>query len=148
MHIDFGFVFGIAPGNAFSMETCAFKLTAEMVDVMGGTKSPHYATYQNACLEAFLIARKHAATTCKMVEIMAHKSCYPCFEKNSRALDQFIARHHLASQDLQIVAARNTNESNQARVAYKTLTVPEAKKDQQRAEKVVAHLVYVLMLYV
>ena len=33
IHIDFGFVFGIAPGKKFSMETAPFKLTAEKVDV-------------------------------------------------------------------------------------------------------------------
>ncbi|RLN61924.1 hypothetical protein BBJ29_006815 [Phytophthora kernoviae] len=35
VHIDFGFVLGIAPGNTFSLETAPFKLTPEMVEVMG-----------------------------------------------------------------------------------------------------------------
>jgi len=34
VHIDFGFVFGLAPGKAFSMETAPWKLTPELVDVM------------------------------------------------------------------------------------------------------------------
>ena len=33
IHIDYGFVFGIAPGKQFSMETAPWKLTEEMVDV-------------------------------------------------------------------------------------------------------------------
>ena len=33
IHIDFGFVFGLAPGKQFSMETAPWKLTEEMVDV-------------------------------------------------------------------------------------------------------------------
>ena len=33
IHIDYGFVFGIAPGKKFSMETAPWKLTEEMVDV-------------------------------------------------------------------------------------------------------------------
>ncbi len=33
IHIDFGFVFGLAPGKAFSMERAPWKLTKEMVDV-------------------------------------------------------------------------------------------------------------------
>ena len=34
IHIDFGFVFGLAPGKAFSMETAPWKLTPEMVEVI------------------------------------------------------------------------------------------------------------------
>jgi phosphatidylinositol kinase/protein kinase (PI-3 family) len=33
IHIDFGFVFGLAPGKQFSMETAPWKLTEEMADV-------------------------------------------------------------------------------------------------------------------
>jgi len=33
VHIDFGFVFGLAPGKAFSMETAPWKLTPELVEV-------------------------------------------------------------------------------------------------------------------
>ena len=33
IHIDFGFVFGLAPGKAFSMEKAPWKLTTEMVEV-------------------------------------------------------------------------------------------------------------------
>lgn len=33
IHIDFGFVFGLAPGKAFSMERAPWKLTAEMAEV-------------------------------------------------------------------------------------------------------------------
>ena len=33
IHIDFGFILGIAPGNKFSLETSPFKLTAEMMEV-------------------------------------------------------------------------------------------------------------------
>lgn len=41
IHIDFGFVFGIAPGGSFSLEqSTPFKLTDEMLEVMGGLGSP------------------------------------------------------------------------------------------------------------
>lgn len=33
IHIDFGFVFGLAPGKAFSMEKAPFKLNEELSDV-------------------------------------------------------------------------------------------------------------------
>jgi hypothetical protein len=35
IHIDFGFILSIAPGGSFSVETAPFKLTEEMVDVLG-----------------------------------------------------------------------------------------------------------------
>jgi phosphatidylinositol 4-kinase len=38
VHIDFGFLLGIAPGNAWSLETAPFKLTAEMMELMGGVE--------------------------------------------------------------------------------------------------------------
>jgi len=34
IHIDFGFVFGLAPGKQFSMEKAPWKLTIEMTEVM------------------------------------------------------------------------------------------------------------------
>ena len=39
VHIDFGFILGIAPGGAWSFETAPFKLTGEMIEVMGGLDS-------------------------------------------------------------------------------------------------------------
>ena len=40
IHIDFGFVFGLAPGKQFSMETAPWKLTEEMADVCVHTTAP------------------------------------------------------------------------------------------------------------
>ena len=39
IHIDFGFILGMAPGGNFALETCPFKLPIEYVDVMGGLES-------------------------------------------------------------------------------------------------------------
>ena len=38
IHIDFGFVFGISPGN-IGFETTAFKMTKEYVNLMDGINS-------------------------------------------------------------------------------------------------------------
>ena len=41
MHIDFGFVLGRAPGGRAALEASVpFKLTREMVDVLGGPEAP------------------------------------------------------------------------------------------------------------
>ena len=96
IHIDFGFVFGLAPGKAASMETCPFKLTNEMVDVMGGEKSPHFDLYKKLCGDAYMIALDHADALCDLVDMMAYRSEFPCFQYNPRAAQQFrdrITRH-------------------------------------------------------
>ena len=95
VHIDFGFVFGIAPGNKASMETCPFKLTTEFLDVLGGHASEHALLFRVMVAQALSVARRHASTTIKMVEIMAHESSYPCFRNPAASVSGFIARHHL-----------------------------------------------------
>ena len=92
IHIDFGFVFGLAPGKAFSMETCPFKLTEEMVDVMGGPASPHFELYKKLCADAYVIATSHSETLCSLVDMMSANSPYPCFQYNPNAAAQFRRR--------------------------------------------------------
>lgn len=59
IHIDFGFVFGLAPGKALSLEKAPWKLTVEMVEVMGGMDSAHFKMYADLCVQAFKVARVH-----------------------------------------------------------------------------------------
>jgi phosphatidylinositol 4-kinase len=61
VHIDFGFVFGLAPGKQLSLEKAPWKLTIEMVDVMGGRDSKHFKKYTELCVAAFRCARQHAS---------------------------------------------------------------------------------------
>ena len=78
------------------METCPFKLTNEMVDVMGGEKSPHFDLYKKLCGDAYMIALDHADALCDLVDMMAYRSEFPCFQYNPRAAQQFrdrITRH-------------------------------------------------------
>lgn len=54
VHIDYGFILGIAPGGRFSLETAPFKLTAEMVEAMGGTQSEYFKAYVIFLIQGFL----------------------------------------------------------------------------------------------
>ena len=81
IHIDFGFVFGLAPGKAFSMElSCPFKLTEEYVAVMGGVGSPGWAYFRQLLVDGLRVCRRQAEVVETLMEIMAHQSRYPCFQ--------------------------------------------------------------------
>ncbi|TMW55171.1 hypothetical protein Poli38472_013933 [Pythium oligandrum] len=85
VHIDFGFFLGRAPGGSFSFETAPFKLTTEMVDVLGGRQSTQFKYFSGLCVKGALAARKHAETIYSLVEVMSFHSKLPCFLTNTAA---------------------------------------------------------------
>jgi len=81
IHIDFGFVFGIAPGGSFSLEmSTPFKLTEEMLDAMGGMQSPFFAEFVTLFCCGFLALQAHMDTFIAIVEITCVGSSFKCFE--------------------------------------------------------------------
>lgn len=81
IHIDFGFVFGIAPGGSFSLEmSTPFKLTEEMLDVMGGLRSPLFSEFVTLFCCGFLALQSHCDTFLTLVEITSKESTFKCFE--------------------------------------------------------------------
>lgn len=79
LHIDFGFCFDIAPGG-IKFERAPFKLTSEMVAVMGGsTTSQPYRWFEELCIKSFLAARQHCAHLAHIVMVMLD-SGLPCFK--------------------------------------------------------------------
>lgn len=105
IHIDFGFVMGMAPGNDFSMERAPFKLTKEYVEVMGGLDSECYKEYERLVVEGFKEARKNSQIALGLVEIMMYKSRYPCFTGkygNGVSLKRFEKRLMLDVPDNQV----------------------------------------------
>lgn len=102
IHIDFGFVFGLAPGKQASLEKAPWKLTQEMADVMSGLNSAYFAEYKKLCAKAFISARKHADKFCTLFEIMAHESNYPAFKYNAHWISDFRAKlvTHIPDADI------------------------------------------------
>lgn len=91
IHIDFGFVFGVAPGGSFSLEmSTPFKLTEEMLDVMGGLKSPLFSEFVTLFCCGFLALQPYAGTFLTIVEIMCKDSTFKCFE--GRDTDDMVSR--------------------------------------------------------
>ncbi|KAL8906073.1 MAG: hypothetical protein Q9207_002257 [Kuettlingeria erythrocarpa] len=84
LHIDFGFCFDIAPGGV-RFERAPFKLTTEMIDVMGGsTTSQSYRWFEELCVKAFLVSRQHTEKLCHIV-VMMLGSGLPCFKPETIA---------------------------------------------------------------
>lgn len=81
IHIDFGFVFGIAPGGSFSLEmSTPFKLTEEMLDVMGGLRSPLFSEFVTLFCCGFLTLQSYCDTFLTLVEITCTDSTFKCFD--------------------------------------------------------------------
>lgn len=79
LHIDFGFCFDIVPGGV-KFEQSPFKLTREMVRVMGGsTNTQAYKWFEELCVKCFLACRLHMDSLIGMVIPML-ESGLPCFK--------------------------------------------------------------------
>jgi phosphatidylinositol 4-kinase len=79
LHIDFGFCFDIVPGGV-KFEAAPFKLTHEMVMVMGGsTETQAYKWFEELCVKAFLSCRPYCDTIIEVVRPMLD-SGLPCFK--------------------------------------------------------------------
>lgn len=82
LHIDFGFCFDIAPGG-IKFERAPFKLTSEMVAVMGGGPDHQaFKWFEELCVKAFLAARQHTEKLSQIVLLMMD-SGLPCFKPES-----------------------------------------------------------------
>jgi phosphatidylinositol 4-kinase len=79
LHIDFGFCFDIAPGGV-KFERAPFKLTTEMVAVMGGsTDHQAYKWFEELCVKAYLASRQYTEKLSQLVLLMMD-SGLPCFK--------------------------------------------------------------------
>lgn len=81
LHIDFGFCFDIAPGGV-KFERAPFKLTPEMIAVMGGAdanSSQAYRWFEELTVKAFLSSRQYCDKLSHVVGLMLD-SGLPCFK--------------------------------------------------------------------
>ncbi|CEI64923.1 Phosphatidylinositol 4-kinase stt4 [Fusarium venenatum] len=82
LHIDFGFCFDIAPGG-IKFERAPFKLTTEMVAVMGGSmEHQSFKAFEELCVKAFLASRQYCEKLSQVVSLMMD-SGLPCFKPES-----------------------------------------------------------------
>ncbi|KAI0558750.1 1-phosphatidylinositol 4-kinase [Gracilaria domingensis] len=80
IHIDFGFLLSNSPGGNMEFEKAPFKLTEEMVQVMGGTNSGAFKLYRKLCVQGYLEACRYANKILLMVDTMyPGNETMPCF---------------------------------------------------------------------
>lgn len=94
IHIDFGFVFGISPGN-LNFESAPFKLTKEYIEIMG---NEYFEYFKLLILRGFLELKKHIDYLVNLLSIMAVRSKLPCFsgqEKSEMIIIKFREKFHL-----------------------------------------------------
>ena len=81
LHIDFGFCFDISPGGV-RFERAPFKLTEEMIAVLGGpdaSTSQSYRWFEELTIKAFLCSRQYSSKLMHLVSLMLD-SGLPCFK--------------------------------------------------------------------
>ncbi|RCI03729.1 phosphatidylinositol-4- kinase, partial [Rhizopus stolonifer] len=79
IHIDFGFIFDIAPGG-ITFESSPFKLTTEMVQLMGGSSEQQaFKHFSELVIKGYLACRPYAEQIIHLVMLMLESSL-PCFK--------------------------------------------------------------------
>lgn len=79
LHIDFGFIFDIVPGGV-KFEAVPFKLTKEMVKVMGGNQNTQaFRQFEDLCVATFLGIRPYMDLIVDFIVPMLESSL-PCFK--------------------------------------------------------------------
>ncbi len=69
IHIDYGFILSCSPKN-LGFESSPFKMTPELVDVMGGQDSDMFKYFKILILQGLVAARKHSDKLMSLVDIM------------------------------------------------------------------------------
>ncbi|KHN74836.1 Phosphatidylinositol 4-kinase beta [Toxocara canis] len=111
IHIDFGFILSISPRN-LGFETSPFKLTQEIVDVMGGVGSDMFKYYKILLLKGLIAARKHHDRIVNIVEIMIAGSQLPCFRGGASTVRSLKERFHMSCTEPQLQLLVDTMVEN------------------------------------
>lgn len=76
-----------SPGGNINFEAAPFKLTQELVDVMGGARSTLFNTYRKLTIQAYLAARRYRERIALLVEMaLSGNPDLKCFSGGARAV--------------------------------------------------------------
>lgn len=101
VHIDFGFMLNSSPGKNLGFEQSAFKLTEDMVDLMGGMNSDKFRYYKVLLMKGLRAAAKHRDSIVTLAEVAQCGPRLNCFTSNT--VKQFNDRFLLQTPDEQLV---------------------------------------------
>jgi len=87
MHIDFGFLISNAPGKGLKFENAPFKLSEELVEVLGDQDSDNFKRFRHLMIDGFKALHENADKIVLIVEMMMlGQGDLPCFEGGEPAL--------------------------------------------------------------
>ena len=88
IHIDFGFMLSNAPGKGIKFEKAPFKITDEMLELLGGNKSENFKEYRKRLIKGYFAIYDNFEKIQKLVEFMfmGQGKYFPCFVEKENAL--------------------------------------------------------------
>ncbi|KPA82458.1 putative phosphatidylinositol 4-kinase [Leptomonas pyrrhocoris] len=85
VHIDFGFLFVTSPGG-LNFESAPFKLSQELIDVLGGDSSDSFNYYRILVYQGLAAARERSEDLLSFVSILTPYNAMPCFGADAGAV--------------------------------------------------------------
>ncbi len=112
VHIDFGFFLSNSPGGNANFERAPFKLTREMIDVMGGEHSLEFATFRDLVIRGFRASHRIYPKIRTLVQIAleAYGGQFPCFSGGTNAVLDGLDRRFRTDLTSKREAAQFVNE--------------------------------------
>ena len=88
IHIDFGFMLSNAPGKGLKFEKAPFKITDEMLELLGGKNSDNFKEYRKRLFKGYLAIYENYEKIQKLTEFtfMGQGQYFPCFAEKENAL--------------------------------------------------------------
>ena len=88
IHIDFGFMLSNAPGKGIKFEKAPFKITDEMLELIGGINSDNFKEYRKKLFKGYFAIYDHFEKIQKLAEFMfiGQGKYFPCFVEKEIAL--------------------------------------------------------------
>jgi hypothetical protein len=106
IHIDFGFFFCKSPGS-INFETAPFKLTQEMVDVLGGQEGELFKFFESLLISGFLALKKRFSEFFPLIQMMVPGGQLDIYGENeketNRVVNEFSERFFLGLDEVQII---------------------------------------------
>ena len=88
IHIDFGFMLSNAPGKGIKFEKAPFKITDEMLELIGGINSDNFKEYRKKLFKGYFAIYDNFEKIKKLTEFMfmGQGKYFPCFIEQENAL--------------------------------------------------------------